>query len=640
MILKYRPEIDGLRAVAVLAVIIYHANLIFQGKNILSGGFIGVDVFFVISGYLITSIILKETSQGTFRLRNFYIRRVRRILPILFTVMLASLTFAWLYMMPDEVKEYAGSVLSSLSFVSNIYFWQEDSYWAVESKLKPFLHTWSLSVEEQFYIFYPVIILLLLKYVPKHMFAVLVAGFFSSLILAHLGSIHFSSASFYLLPMRGWELLAGGILAKLELDRSRENPPLLDLIMPKIAMVLILGSFFLFDNETRHPSLLTLFPVIGSMLLIWFCNKGELITKILSSRAFVGVGLLSYGLYIWHYPIFAFAQIKDSNPSLPDQISWIVISFILATFTYFTIEKPGRNFGIISTRKLILCLAAALTLIAGTTGYAYLNQGLWGRFQDWQVKFMNVQNEGGLSFSEYVTSGYDEHRALSFPENSSKKRLAIIGDSYSQDVFNILQEGGFLNDIDVITYYIPARCQNVRSNADYQKHIKPEDTETCRDVYRIGHPALNKVISEADMIIVTAAWDDFTTPELPALYAELKKQSKGEALIIGRKEFYEMKMQDILSIRSQKDVTSLKKSTLDPEHYPNVKLAAHVMKDIENYIDLHKMICSESQECPVSTPNGFSISYDGGHLTQEGAAYVAQLLRADKKFMRKWNAVF
>lgn len=341
MILKYRPEIDGLRAVAVLAVIIYHAGFIFHGNNILGGGFIGVDVFFVISGYLITSIILKEASQGTFRLRNFYIRRVRRILPILFTVMLASLPFAWLYMMPNEVKEYAGSVLSSLSFVSNIYFWQQDSYWAVESKLKPFLHTWSLSVEEQFYIFYPVIILILLKYVPKHVNVVLIAGFFLSLILAHVGSIHFSTASFYLLPMRGWELLAGGILAKLELDRGRENAPLLDLIMPKIAMALILGSFFLFDNETRHPSLLTLFPVVGSMLLIRFCNQGEFVTKLLSSGALVAIGLLSYGLYIWHYPVFAFAQIQNPTPSLYDKTAWIIVSFLLTTLTYFLIEKPA-----------------------------------------------------------------------------------------------------------------------------------------------------------------------------------------------------------------------------------------------------------------------------------------------------------
>ncbi len=168
MSLKYRPEIDGLRAIAVMAVIVYHAHFMLDGRNILPGGFIGVDIFFVISGYLISSILLRAFGQNSFSLKDFYIRRMRRILPILFTVMLASLPFAWYYMMPQDVRDFAGSVLSSLTFVSNIWFWQEDNYWTAQAALKPFLHTWSLSVEEQFYIFYPFILLVLLKYLPRH----------------------------------------------------------------------------------------------------------------------------------------------------------------------------------------------------------------------------------------------------------------------------------------------------------------------------------------------------------------------------------------------------------------------------------------------------------------------------------------
>lgn len=251
-----------------------------------------------------------------------------------------------------------------------------------------------------------------------------------------------------------------------------------------------------------------------------------------------------------------------------------------------------------------------------------------------------MQDQNGGSYSNYVTTEYDRHRGLSFPENSGKKRLLIIGDSFSQDLFNILNEGGLLNDIDVVTHYIPARCQNVPSSAAYQEHIKPVDFETCRDVYRIGDAPLNELIQEADFTIVTAAWDDFTTAELPALYAELKKQAKGQAMIIGRKEFYEMKMRDILALHSAEDVISLKKSTLDQNHYRDVKLAKELIGNSDNYIDLHEIICGKSEECPVATPNGFSISYDGGHLTKEGAAYVSELLKADKKFMKKWNAVF
>ncbi|HBR68375.1 MAG TPA: hypothetical protein DEA55_03260 [Rhodospirillaceae bacterium] len=640
MSLKYRPEIDGLRAVSVMAVIIYHAGLLFQGKNILSGGFIGVDIFFVISGYLITSIILKETGRGTFSFVHFYIRRIRRILPALFTVMIVSLPFAWLYLMPHAVKEYAGSVLSSLFFVSNIWFWQQDSYWAVDSKLKPFLHTWSLSVEEQFYILYPLTIALLWKYARKYILGIMIGGFFCSLFVAHFASEHFATAGFYLLPTRGWELLGGGILAKLGMEQEGNRLRIINGLMPKIGILLILGSFFLFDHQTQHPSFMTLFPVFGSMLLIRFCSEGELVTKILSSRIFVGVGLISYGLYIWHYPIFAFAQIRNPFPSSLDKTVWITSTFLLSVLTYFMVEKPARNFKTISTERLMTCLIASFLFIAGVTGYTYFNGGLWGRFQDWQIEYMGIEGQKGQSFSDYVSAEYDRHRALSFQESSNKKRLLIIGDSYSQDIFNVLKEGGLLDDIEVITNYIPARCQNVPADVSYEDHIKNEDIETCRNVYRVGHPALDKAMQQADMIIVTAAWDDYTTPQIPRLYAELKRKSRAKIIVFGRKEFYEMKMQDILSIHSRQDVILLKKSTLDKDHMKHVKLAGRLMSDNKDYIDLHQVICGEGEECPVSTPNGFAISYDGGHLTKEGACYVSDILKDNSKFVEKWRTAF
>ena len=211
MKINYRPEIDGLRALAVIAVILYHAQITLFGYEPFKGGFIGVDIFFVISGYLITSIILKElVSTGNFSFKNFYERRIRRILPALLFVMLVSLFFAWKYLLPGSFIDFSKSILYSLGFSSNFYFhFSGLEYNSEDGLLKPFLHTWSLSVEEQYYIIFPIIFLITFKYFKKYIPHILILGLFISLGLADWGSRNYPSFNFYALPTRGWELIAG-----------------------------------------------------------------------------------------------------------------------------------------------------------------------------------------------------------------------------------------------------------------------------------------------------------------------------------------------------------------------------------------------------------------------------------------------
>ena len=311
---NYRPEIDGLRAFAVLGVILYHANITFSGIQPFKGGFIGVDIFFVISGYLITSIILNElTTTGSFSFKYFYERRIRRIIPVLLFVMISSIPFAWMYLMPENLIDYSYSQLSSLGFGSNFYFWDiGQKYGAMNGLLKPFLHTWSLSVEEQFYIFFPLTLLIVLKYCRKYLIQVLIFNFIFSLILAEWTSRNYPSISFYFIHTRVWELMAGSILAYLEITFGRENKnKFFCYSFPIIGFLLILHSFFFFNDQMLHPSIYTLSPIVGTSLIIWFSNKDEIITKILSLKIIVGIGLISYSLYLWHYPIFAFARISN-----------------------------------------------------------------------------------------------------------------------------------------------------------------------------------------------------------------------------------------------------------------------------------------------------------------------------------------
>lgn len=346
MKLSYRPEIDGLRAIAVGVVILYHAQITILGHQPFEGGFIGVDIFFVISGYLITSIILKElVTTGSFSFKHFYERRIRRIAPALLLIMLVSLPFAWMYLLPSSLVDYSKSILYSLGFSSNFYFhYSGQQYGAESGLLKPFLHTWSLSVEEQYYILFPIVLLITFKYFTKYLIHILIFGFIVSLGLADWGSRNYPSFNFYVLPTRGWELLAGSILAYFEITLGhRSKNKTLNLILPSIGLFLIGHSMLFFNDEMFHPSFYTLSPIIGVCLIIWFSDKNELITKILSTKLFVGIGLISYSLYLWHYPIFAFARVKDSSPSEYDKFEWIVLSIMLSLISYFFVERPARN---------------------------------------------------------------------------------------------------------------------------------------------------------------------------------------------------------------------------------------------------------------------------------------------------------
>ena len=347
MKLTYRPEIDGLRAIAVGAVILYHAQITIFGQQAFKGGFIGVDIFFVISGYLITSIILKELiTTGSFSFKYFYERRIRRILPALLLVMLVSLPFAWMYFIPSSFIDFSKSILYSLGFSSNFYFhYSGQEYGAIDGLLKPFLHTWSLSVEEQFYILFPIVLLITFKYFRKYLIHILILGFIISLGLAEWSSRNYPSVSFYFLHTRMWELLAGSILAYFEITLGhRSNQRTLNLILPGIGLILIGHSIIYFNDKMVHPSFYTLSPIIGVCLIIWFSNSNEIITKILSTKLFVGIGLISYSLYLWHYPIFAFARtINFSQGDISKKILIGITALIVSILSYLLIERPCRN---------------------------------------------------------------------------------------------------------------------------------------------------------------------------------------------------------------------------------------------------------------------------------------------------------
>tara|TARA_B110000037_G_scaffold97819_1_gene114692 strand:+ start:192 stop:2189 length:1998 start_codon:yes stop_codon:yes gene_type:complete len=425
MKLTYRPEIDGLRAIAVCAVILYHAQITIFGHQPFKGGFIGVDIFFVISGYLITSIILKElVTTGSFSFKHFYERRIRRILPALLFVMLASLPFAWMYLLPSSFIDFSKSILYSLGFSSNFYFhYSGQEYGAESGLLKPFLHTWSLSVEEQFYILFPVVLLITFKYFRKYLVHILILGFIVSLGLADWSSRNYPSASFYFLHTRMWELLAGSILAYFEIIKGYKNKnQILNLLLPTIGLILIVHSIIFFDNDIFHPSFYTLSPIIGVCLIIWSSNNNEFITKVLSTKLFVGIGLISYSLYLWHYPIFAFIKITGLvMGSIIGKLLLIPILLICSIISYYFVEKPFRNKKN-NIKNIFILITTLFFILISFNLYVINNDGMKTRLPKF---FQNKLTETNVNFYQ----------------KDNTKKVVLIGDSHAGSLeFNLNEE--------------------------------------------------------------------------------------------------------------------------------------------------------------------------------------------------------
>ena len=282
---NYRPEIDGLRALAVLSVIIYHGELSLFGYKLFKGGFLGVDIFFVISGYLITNLIFNDIDlKGKFSYLFFYERRARRLLPALLVIVLIFIPVSFLLLLPDELEEFSKSVLFTLGFGSNFYFYYSGLIYGAENGLlKPLLHTWSLSIEEQFYLIFPVVILFFIKFLKNKIIFLVLFFLFFSLIYAHWNAFQNSALNFYILFSRAWELLAGSFLALLERKfNSSLNHRFLNITLPTLGFLCICHGLFLYNDQMPLPSFYSVNVVFGVCAIIWFSNKNDILTKTLS----------------------------------------------------------------------------------------------------------------------------------------------------------------------------------------------------------------------------------------------------------------------------------------------------------------------------------------------------------------------
>lgn len=420
--MKYRREIDGLRAVAVIPVILFHAGL-----DLFGGGYIGVDVFFVISGYLITSIIIGELESGTFSIANFYERRARRILPALFLVMAICVPFAFLLLLPADRESFFKSLIAVSFFASNIFFWRESGYFDTAAEFKPLLHTWSLAVEEQFYLLFPLFLLLTWRLGKRSVVGLVAFALVASLVLAQWAVTHKPGAAFFLAPTRAWELAVGSLIAfyrsgahQPEFSRLTEN------VMSMLGLVLIGFSVFIFSDATPFPGVSALIPTTGTALIILFGWPHTYVGRLLGARLLVGIGLVSYSAYLWHQPIFAFLRHAGlGHHAILSALALSAASILLAYVSWRLVEQPFRKRNLFK-KKTIYAIS-----LAGTV--AFLATGVFGVVNS-NAGFSDLQN-----MSPYVQCEEQDGLCV-FGNEASNDVIVLVGDSHAFHLSRALED--------------------------------------------------------------------------------------------------------------------------------------------------------------------------------------------------------
>ena len=436
--MQYRREVDGLRALAVIAIILFHA-----GFQTFGGGYVGVDVFFVISGYLITTVIVSQQRAGRFSLVDFYERRVRRILPALFVVLLTCLPFAWLWLTSEDLKIFSESLIAVSTFTSNFLFWHESGYFDSSAELKPLLHTWSLGVEEQFYLLFPPLMLVTVRLQRRRRQLVLVGLAVVSLALAQWGTISSPSAAFYLLPTRGFELLIGAILAFRSTSPGQfASGHGFSQWGDLIGLLLIAYAILVFDRQTPFPGLYALMPTVGAAFVIAFATPRTLVGKLLGSRLLVGIGLISYSAYLWHQPLFAFIRYRSAREPGNWQMAVLGLAVLgLAFISWKYVETPFRDRRRVTRKQVFLLgfIGSAFFIMTGLIGY-FTHDAIQLRATEAQTAVLNTSTLSPRR-GDCHTDGANYLRPVDACElNSGKLNWAVFGDSHAVELAYALGE--------------------------------------------------------------------------------------------------------------------------------------------------------------------------------------------------------
>ncbi len=590
--MERRNDIDGLRAVAVLGVVLNHAGL-----SALPGGFVGVDIFFVISGFLISRIITDGVADGSFTLAHFWERRARRILPALIAVVAVSLVAGYLLLLPDDFENLAQSAVATMLFGNNVLLTLTSGYWDLASAFKPLLHTWSLGVEEQFYIAYPLAALLVLRWRPRWFGAMLVAGVAVSFALSVGLSARYPDASFYLIHTRAWELLLGALVANR--TTQMQLPERVAQVLAVTGLALIVAAMLLIDETAPYPGWRALLPCLGTALILLYGPAGGPAPRLLGWSPLVLVGLASYSIYLWHQPLFAFARAASLTPPGP----WLMTALTLATLvvgyaSWRWIEQPFRDARRWTLRPFAAAagIATALIVAAGLT--VHLASGLPHRAPGM-----------GLDAGDYAAYN---NAAFRFQkdrfDDPARPNLLVVGNSTARDMVNMLVESGRFARFEIV--YRP-------------------DLHLCSLARLNGTPKL--LVARADAILFVASTSPPGRCKTPPDQRDAILAGKAW-LLIGPKHFG-YNLNAWLHVPAADRPAS--RAALLPETIAANAAYARIAPP-DHYVDLLAIMQRRHRGLPVFDAQGQILSADRIHLTQAGAAFFGATIFDDPA----WQPVF
>jgi peptidoglycan/LPS O-acetylase OafA/YrhL len=596
----YRADIDGLRAIAVLQVIFFHAGFTFARS-----GFIGVDVFFVISGFLITGILLQIRNEQTIGLLEFYQRRVRRILPVLFTVTLFSIPFAYFLMLPDDLENFGQSQVATVFSANNFLLWLTENYFSVRNEFKPLVHTWSLGVEEQFYLIYPVLFFFAFKI--RNYFSVLKSLSFLwilSFIAAIWCSAQASStphginnlavASFFLLPTRAFELLTGAIaFFVLHKRDARSENGFKSSAIKCFGCVLIIGSAFVLPLSENYPNFFTLIPLLGTFMFL-VVEKDSLVTPFVTNRKLVRLGLASFSIYLIHQPLFAFYRLSMfRNPDWFEYLILIIVAIVMGFLSFRYIETPFRNRDLFSFKKVLVVLMVMSILILFSGSQFVMKSGYFRG-----AKFFPVQSNlhQGLN-AEFNMKPFRYLRGAFIQVD--KKKILVIGNSQARDFVNALITTPDASSLEVV----------------YRNDFDGCITEQTYDTF------IEKLIHDSDYVVFGSVPTEKCWPE----FRKVMNDKIDKILVLGEKNF-----------GANVNAVMIKTSTSETKVDIRIDVINRNQRSQGifgiNFIDMNTIIGNNGYSVPILDENGYLISQDGTHLTPSGALFLGEKMVESKKF--------
>ncbi len=650
----YKKNIDGLRAIAVVSVIFYHATLDIFGIRLFPGGYLGVDIFFVISGYLITAIIFNELyEKNIFSLINFFDRRIRRIFPALLLAIIIFLLPSFYYLISFAFVSDVKSINSIFTFSTNYYYSYINQLYGAESSLeKPFLHTWSIALEFQFYAFISIFFLLAYKYFKKIYLYVLILFFLISLVFCQINSDINPVSNFYLPYGRFWEFIAGCFVYFLQKKINEDKKNIFTFILPLVNLFLIIFCFFYFNNNTIHPSIITLILIINVSLLIIFSHHNFFIENILTSKLFTKIGLLSYSLYIFHYPLFAFARIIfDKNEN---EIILIIVKIFLPIFLYFIslisyhyIEKTFRNKKIVPAKVFYSFFLLVIIFILSINFYIIKNKGFE---KNWSVESYyfdkNYYDSKVNDLKKEILHKIDFEQL----KKSNSKKVLVFGNSHGADLYYTFSLKKSLSK-KYIFNYIPRQisCLSVLvslDNSDYCSKDENELNNYTKEEYR-------KIIKDIDIIVISSRFYSEDIDQLDNNLKNLRKYFKKKIIITTNTPQFQgvnrygqpgWTYADIFIFNNKRYPNKFELKQMEEQYYLNsqgnnfkIPFINKKIKEIANQnnvevLDLYDLLCNNAlKECKYLTDDNKLIYRDYGHFTIDGMNLLAELIFKKKQ---------